>query len=281
MNKKSTATVNKEVLKTFPGKLKYKVNLNGRRCFYDFTDEQIKWLLENVEKKYSLGTVARALNVQTSTICRQLGLVDAYWHNVYIKSLGNHLGTRLRSNEAKRLGMTLDEYESMLRKNNGKSLRDVLIEKANKSKVVETSTCVNVNAYDDMVIKEQIKRLNEERKRQRELKKQSKIDAVYAVECLKRFPKDCKPLRRVLSIEQENLRAKMKSRGYILPEDDEMYTDNATNVYWNNATRRHPELERQAVAAKLSVIKYSDMFPDMSNRLASLKIKTNKIDLSY
>ena len=279
MNKKSTATVNKEVLKTFPGKLKYKVNLNGRRCFYDFTDEQLKWLLENVEKKYSLGTVARALNVQPSTICRQLGLVDAYWHNVYIKSLGNHWGNRLRSNEAKRLGMKLDEYESMLRKNNGKSLRDVLIEKANKSKVVETSTCVN--AYDDMVKKEQLKLHNEERKRQRELKKQSKIDAVYAVECLKRFPKDRKPLCRVLSIEQENLRAKMKSRGYILPEDDEMYTDNATNVYWNNATRRHPELERQAVAAKLSVIKYSDMFPDMSNRLASLKIEKNKIDLSY
>ena len=231
MNKKSTSTVNKEVLKTFPGKLKYKVNLNGRRCFYDFTDEQIKWLLENVEKKYSLGRVARALNVQTSTICRQLGLVDAYWHNVYIKSLGNHWGTRLRSNEAKRLGMKLDEYESMLRKNNGKSLRDVLIEKANKSKVVETSKCVN--AYDDMVKKEQLSRRNEERKRQRELKKQSKIDAVYAVECLKRFPKDRKPLRRVLSIEQENIRAKMKRRGYILPEDNEMYTDNATNVYWN------------------------------------------------
>lgn len=279
MNKKSTATVNKEVLKTFPGKLKYKVNLNGRRCFYDFTDEQIKWLLENVEKKYSLGTVARALNVQTSTICRQLGLVDAYWHNVYIKSLGNHWGTRLRSNEAKRLGMTLDEYESMLRKNNGKSLRDVLIEKANKSKVVETSTCVN--AYDDMVKKEQLKRRNEERKIQRELKKQDKIDAAYAVECLKRFPTDRKPLRRVLSSEQEKICAMMKRRGYILPEDDEMYTDNASNVYWNNATRRHPELERQAVAAKLSVIKYSDMFPDMSNRMASLKTETKKIDLLY
>ena len=281
MNKKSTSSANKEVLKTFPGHLSYKVSLNGRRCSYQFTDEQINWLIKNVDKKYSIGTVASALKVQRQTIVRQMGKVDAYWHNVYLQMTGNEAGKEQKRNEAKRLGMTVDEYDSMLRMSKGKSIREILIEKANKSKEVKTSTVDNVNAYDDMVKKEQLKRRNEERKRQCELKKQSKIDSVYAVECLKRFPKDRKPLRRVLSIEQENLRAKMKRRGYILPQDDEMYTDNATNVYWNNATRRHPELERQAVDAKLSVIKYSDMFPDMSNRLASLKRETNKIDLSY
>lgn len=280
MNKKTTAIANKEVLKTFPGHLSYKVSLNGRRCSYQFTDEQINWLIKNVDKKYSIGTVARALKVQRPTIARQMGKVDAYWHNVYLQMSGNEAGKEQKRNEAKRLGMTVDEYDSMLRMNKGKSIREILIEKANMSKQVP-ATDNNVNAYDEMIQEKERKRRREQQKRQREFKKQAKIDAVYAAECLKRFPTERKPLRRVLSSDQEKICAKMKRRGYILPEDDEMYTDNASNVYWNNATRRHPELERQAVAAKLSVIKYSDMFPDMSNRLASLKIETNKIDLSY
>ena len=63
----------------------------------------------------------------------------------------------------------------------------------------------------------------------------------------------------------------MKKRGYILPDEDELLTDNRTNVYWNENTRRSQKMEERAIMAKLSVIKYSDMFPDMSNKLSSCK----------
>ena len=96
-------------------------------------------------------------------------------------------------------------------------------------------------------------------------------DAVYAAECLKRFPEDRKREPIPFTHAQEAVRKKMWNRDYLLPDDEELLTDNRTNVYWDEETNRSEKLERDAIEAGLSVIRYEDMFPDMGNEMSSCK----------
>ena len=142
---------------------------------------------------------------------------------------------------------------------------------AKKKKEAKSAPESSTYFYDQMMKEAEKERKKREREEARKQKKLEAEDAAYAAECLKRFPEDRKRKPTPFTYEQINVRSDMKKRGYILPDEDELLTDNRTNVYWNENTRRSQKMEERAISAKLSVIKYSDMFPDMSNKLSSCK----------
>ena len=128
-----------------------------------------------------------------------------------------------------------------------------------------------IAAYNEAMAKEHMER---QKRDQKELRKQQKLDAedaLYAAECLKRFPEDRKREPIPFTHAQEAVRKKMWNRDYLLPDDEELLTDNRTNVYWDEETNRSEKLEHDAIEAGLSVIRYEDMFPDMGNEMSSCK----------
>ena len=167
------------------------------------------------------------------------------------------------------MGISVSEYHKIYLKNQSDQEKRVATVK--RKKEAKSAPESSTNFYDQMMKEAEKERKKREREEARKQKKLEAQDAAYAAECLKRFPEDRKRKPIPFTYDQINVRSDMKKRGYILPDEDELLTDNRTNVYWNENTRRSQKMEERAISAKLSVIKYSDMFPDMSNKLSSCK----------
>ena len=249
----------------FPGGV-----LEGKgRYKYNFSEDQSAWLHDNVGKNYTLNTVAVALGISYYPLMREMAKHDETMRKRFeieqerVKDLD-----RIRT-RARQMGITVTEYHKIYMKN--QSDQEKRVATAKKKKEAKSAPESSTYFYDQMMKEAEKERKKREREEARKQKKLEAEDAAYAAECLKRFPEDRKRKPTPFTYEQINVRSDMKKRGYILPDEDELLTDNRTNVYWNENTRRSEKMEERAIMAKLSVIKYSDMFPDMSNKLSSCK----------
>lgn len=249
----------------FPGGV-----LEGKgRYKYEFTEDQSDWLHENVNKKYTLNTVANALGITSYPLTRELAKRDNKMLQRFVKEQERIKEQNSIRRRARQMGVSVTEYHKIYMKNQSDQEKRVATAKIKKEAKSAPESSTN---FDDQMMKEAEKeRKKREREEARKQKKLEAQDAAYAAECLKRFPEDRKRKPTPFTYDQINVRSDMKKRGYILPDEDELLTDNRTNVYWNENTRRSPKMEERAISAKLSVIKYSDMFPDMSNKLSSCK----------
>ena len=241
---------------------------NGRYK-YEFTEEQSDWLHENVNKKYTLNTVATALGITYYPLTRELAKRDNKMHQRFVKEQERIKEQNSIRRRARQMGISVSEYHKIYMKN--QSDQEKRVATAKKKKEAKSAPESSTYFYDQMMKEAEKERKKRERAEARKQKKLEAEDAAYAAECLKRFPEDRKRKPIPFTYDQINVRSDMKKRGYILPDEDELLTDNRTNVYWNENTRRSQKMEERAISAKLSVIKYSDMFPDMSNKLSSCK----------
>lgn len=241
---------------------------NGRYK-YEFTEDQSDWLHENVNKKYTLNTVATALGISYYPLTRELAKRDNKMLQRFVKEQQRIKEQNSIRRRARQMGISVSEYHKIYMKN--QSDQEKRVATANKIKEAKSAPESSTYFYDQMMKEAEKERKKRERAEARKQKKLEAEDASYAAECLKRFPKDRKRKPIPFTYDQINVRSDMKKRGYILPDEDELLTDNRTNVYWDENTRRSQKMEERAISAKLSVIKYSDMFPDMSNKLSSCK----------
>lgn len=266
MNKKiERAKLLEQIRAEFPGGV-----LEGKgRYKYEFTEEQSDWLHENVNKKYTLNTVANALGITYYPLTRELAKRDNKTFQRFVKEQKRIKEQNSIRRRARQMGVSVTEYHKIYMKN--QSDQEKRVATAKKKNDAKSAPEFSTYFYDQMMKEAEKERKKREREEARKQKKLEAEDAAYAAECLKRFPEDRKRKPIPFTYDQINVRSDMKKRGYILPDEDELLTDNRTNVYWNENTRRSPKMEERAISAKLSVIKYSDMFPDMSNKLSSCK----------
>lgn len=249
----------------FPGGV-----LEGKGRFkYVFSEEQSQWLHDNVGKEYALNTVAVALGISYYPLMRELAKRDETMRKRFLKEQEHLKDMERIKTRARQMGISVSEYHKIYMKN--QSDQEKRVTTAKRKKEAKSAPESSTNFYDQMMKEAEEERKKREREEARKQKKLEAEDAAYAAECLKRFPKDRKRKPIPFTYDQINVRSDMKKRGYILPDEDELLTDNRTNVYWNENTRRSQKMEDRAISAKLSVIKYSDMFPDMSNKLSSCK----------
>lgn len=239
------------------------------RFKYVFSEEQSQWLHDNVGKEYTLNTVAVALGISYYPLMRELAKRDETMRKRFLKEQERLKDMDRIRTRSRQMGISVSEYHKIYMKN--QSDQEKRVATAKKKKEAKSAPESSTNFYDQMMKEAEKERKKREREEARKQKKLEAEDAAYAAECLKRFPEDRKRKPIPFTYDQINVRSDMKKRGYILPDEDELLTDNRTNVYWNENTRRSPKMEERAISAKLSVIKYSDMFPDMSNKLSSCK----------
>ena len=258
MRKKNTAQDiedMKQIIREFPGTVARKVSAKGKLYGYDFTDEQLDWLEANYVKRFKCLLISEALGINDTSLRRAM---DSRFASLTFEQ------KKLRK-----------EREQMKQKRSHKSLekelekRRKIAELEERMEEIKRQECIA--KYNEDMAKEHMER---QKREQKELEKQKKIDAedaAYAAECLKRFPEDRKRKPIPFTQAQEAVRKKMWNRDYLLPDDEELLTDNRTNVYWDEETNRSPKLENDAIAAGLSVIRYEDMFPEMGNEMSSCK----------
>lgn len=257
MRKKNTAQDiedMKQIIREFPGTVEKKIDKNGKLYKFAFTNEQLDWLDANYVKRFKCKVVAEALGISNNSLSRMM--VDRL-NALTLKRV--ELRKNLTKVKQKHSNITDNELEK----------RRKLAELEERMEEMKRQDCIA--AYNEAMAKEHMERKKRE---QKELEKQKKIDAedaAYADECLKRFPEDRKREPIPFTMAQVAVRKKMWNRDYLLPDDEELLTDNRTNVYWDEETNRSPKLEKDAIAAGLSVIRYEDMFPDMGNEMSSCK----------
>lgn len=258
MRKKNTAQDiedMKQIIREFPGTIARKVSAKGKLYGYDFTDEQLDWLEANYVKRFKCMLVAEALGINITSLRRAM---DSRYVLLTIerKKMRNEREQMKHQRSNVRLEKELEK-------------RRKIAELEERMEEMRRQDCLA--AYNEAMAKEHMERKKKELKELREKEKLEVQDKVYAAECLKRFPKDRKREPIPFTKAQESVRKKMWNRDYLLPDDEELLTDNRTNVYWDEETNRSEKLENDAIAAGLSVIRYEDMFPDMGNELSSCK----------
>ena len=257
MRKKNTAQDiedMKQIIREFPGTVEKKIDKKGKLCGYRFTNEQLDWLDANYVKRFKCKVVAEALGISNNSLSRMM--VDRL-NPLTLERV--EMRKKLTKVKQKRSNITDNELEK----------RRKLAELEERMEEMKRQDCIA--AYNEAMAMEHMER---KKKEQKELQKQKKIDAedaAYAAECLKRFPEDRKREPIPFTMAQVAVRKKMWNRDYLLPDDEELLTDNRTNVYWDEETNRSEKLERDAIEAGLSVIRYEDMFPDMGNEMSSCK----------
>ena len=258
MRKKNTAQDiedMKQIIREFPGTVARKVSAKGKLYGYDFTDEQLDWLEANYVKRFKCMLVAEALGINITSLRRAM---DSRYAMLTIEQ--KKLRNEREQKKQKRSNVTLEKELEKRRK---------IAELEERMEEMRRQDCIA--AYNEAMAEEQMERKKKELK---ELRKQQKLDAedaAYAAECLKRFPEDRKREPIPFTQAQVAVRKKMWNRDYLLPDDEELLTDNRTNVYWDEETNRSEKLEHDAIEAGVSVIRYEDMFPDMGNEMSSCK----------
>ena len=258
MRKKNTAQDiedMKQIIREFPGTVEKKIDKNGKLYKFAFTNEQLDWLDANYVKRFKCKVLAEALGISNNSLSRMM--VDRFNALTFERV---ELCKKLNEVKKKRSKKTLDNELEKRRK---------LAELEERMEEIKRQECIA--AYNEAMAKEHMER---QKREQKELQKQKKIDAedaAYAAECLKRFPEDRKRKPIPFTQAQEAVRKKMWNRDYLLPDDEELLTDNRTNVYWDEETNRSEKLESDAIEAGLSVIRYEDMFPDMGNEMSSCR----------
>ena len=259
MRKKNTAQDiedMKQIIREFPGTIARKVSAKGKLYGYDFTDEQLDWLEANYVKRFKCTLVAEALGINLTSLRRAMD------------SRSNSFTFERKKKRNEREQMKHQRSNVRLEKELEK--RRKIAELEERMEEMRRQNCIS--AYNEAMAEEHMERKKKELKELREKEKLEVQDKAYAAECLKRFPKDRKRQPIPFTKAQESVRKKMWNRDYLLPDDEELLTDNRTNVYWDEETNRSPKLEDDAIAAGLSVIRYEDMFPDMGNELSSCKV---------
>ena len=269
--KKDFDKIYAEIRASFPGEVVKRVSEHGVVKRYIFTKEQSEWLQANCTKRFPINSIAKALGISESPIVRELAKHDAEMLERMSRERRIHYEAYQARRDAKKFGMSTQEYRELIRRSDPDKVRNELAEKRKAHEEQNTEAARSLKFYNDMMKEAEKERKKKERAAERERKKADKEDAAYAAECLKRFPHERKREPIPFTKEQEDVRIAMYKRGYILADGEELLTDNRTNVYWDADTKRSNKLEARAIAAKLSVIKYSDMFPDMSNRMSSCK----------
>lgn len=273
MNKKKDyEKIYAEIREKFPGQVVKRIGKNGGNSAYHFTREQSQWFMDNSFKVYPISNIAKALGISEIVIERDMARHDL--------SMLQRLSERRKSYydhaKARREGMidlgNIVHIKHKKVKHDDEPTAESPTSEEDKEKAKRKKKEKQIlSAYDEMLKKEERDRKRREKKAALEEQKRKMEDAAYAAECLKRFPEDRKRKPLPFTQDQTNVRFEMRKRGYILPEGDELLGDNRTNVYWDSDTRRSMKIEERAIRYKLSVIKYSDMFPDMSNRMSSCK----------
>lgn len=245
----------KQIIREFPGgTVARKVSASGKLYGYDFTDEQLDWLEANYVKRFKCKLVSEALGINDTSLRRAM---DSRFASLTFERV--EMRKKLTKAKQKRSNITDDELEK----------RRKLAELEERMEELKRKDCIA--AYNEAMAKEQMERQKREQKELRQQQKLEEQDKAYAAECLKRFPEDRKRKPIPFTQAQEAVRKKMWNRDYLLPDDDELLTDNRTNVYWDEETNRSEKLERDAIEAGLSVIRYEDMFPDMGNEMSSCR----------
>ena len=276
-NKKDYEKIYAEIREKFPGQVVKRIGKNGCVMAYHFTREQSEWITANCPVPYALQNIAGALGMSQGPIERVMAMRDPELLQKLTEKRKKHYSNAKAYRESKKLGISSADYKKMTEaSDNEEQAAKVAEVKKLAKKVVKKK---QILSDCDLMMKEREK---ERKKRERaEARKQKKLeaeDAAYAAECLKRFPEDRKREPIPFTNDQTDVRSKMLKRGYILPEGDELLGDNRTNVYWDDETRRNMKMEELAIRYKLSVIKYSDMFPDMSNKMSSCKAECAQRD---
>lgn len=246
------------------------------RFKYVFTEEQSQWLHDNIGKNYTLNTVAVALGISYYPLMRELAKRDETMRKRFLKEQERLKDMDRIRTRARQMGITVTEYHKIYFKN--KSDQGKRVAAAKKFEESKPEVEPSISLYDQMMKEEEKERKKRERAEARKQKKLEAEDAAYAAECLKRFPHERKREPIPFIKEQEDVRIAMYKRGYIIADGEELLTDNRTNIYWDADTKRSDKLEARAISAKLSVIKYSDMFPDMSNKMSSCKAECAQRD---
>ena len=246
------------------------------RFKYVFSEEQSQWLHDNVGKEYTLNTVAVALGISYYPLMRELAKRDETMRTRFLKEQERLYDKYRIRTRARQMGITVTEYHKIYMKN--QSDQEKRVAAAKKFEESKPEVEPSISLYDQMRKEEEKERKKRERAEARKQKKLEAEDAAYAAECLKRFPHERKREPIPFTKEQEDVRIAMYKRGYIIADGEELLTDNRTNVYWDADTKRSDKLEARAISAKLSVIKYSDMFPDMSNKMSSCKAECAQRD---
>ena len=259
MRKKNTAQDiedMKQIIREFPGgTVARKVSASGKLYGYDFTDEQLDWLEANYVKRFKCLLISEALGINDTSLRRAM---DSRFASLTFER--KKIRNEREQKKHKRSNVTLEKELEKRRK---------LAELEERMEDIKRQECIA--AFNESMAKEHMEL---QKREQKELQKQKKLDeedAAYTAECLKRFPEDRKRKPIPFTHAQEAVRKKMWNRDYLLPDDEELLTDNRTNVYWDEETNRSPKLENDAIAAGLSVIRYEDMFPDMGNEMSSCK----------
>lgn len=259
MRKKNTAQDiedMKQIIREFPGTVEKKIDKNGKLYKFAFTNEQLDWLDANYVKRFKCKVLAEALGISNNSLSRMM--VDRF--NAFT------FERKKKRNEREQI----KHQRSNVRLEKELEKRRKIAELEERMEEMKRQNCIA--AYNEAMAEEHMERKKKELKELREKEKLEVQDKAYAAECLKRFPKDRKRQPIPFTKAQESVRKKMWNRDYLLPDDEELLTDNRTNVYWDEETNRSPKLEDDAIAAGLSVIRYEDMFPDMGNEMSSCKV---------
>lgn len=257
MRKKNTAQDiedMKQIIREFPGTVEKKIDKKGKLYKFAFTNEQLDWLDANYVKRFKCKVLAEALGISNNSLSRMM--VNRFNALTFERV---ELCKKLIKDKHKHSNITDNELEK----------RRKLAELEERMEEMKRQDCIA--AYNEAMAIEHMERKKKEMKELREKEKLEVQDKAYAAECLKRFPKERKREPIPFTKAQESVRKKMWNRDYLLPDDEELLTDNRTNVYWDDETNRSPKLEDDAIAAGLSVIRYEDMFPDMGNEMSSCK----------
>ena len=278
MNKKKDyEKVYAEIRDKFPGQVVKRIGKNGCVIAYHFTREQSEWITANCPVPYALQNIAGALGMSQGPIERVMAMRDPELLQKLTEKRKKHYSNAKAYRESKKLGISSADYKKMTEaSDNEEQAAKVAEVKKLAKKVVKKKQILS--DYDLMMKEREKERKKREKKEALEKAKREKEDAAYAAKCLARFPEDRKRKPIPFTNKQTALRSEMSRKGYILSEGEELLTDNRTNVYWDEKTRRNKRLEERAYNLKLSVIKYSDMFPDMSNKLSSCKAECAKRD---
>ena len=250
---------------------------DNEKIAYNFTREQSDWITANCPVPYALQNIAGALGMSQGPIERVMAMRDPELLQKLSEKRKKHYSNAKAYRESKKLGISSADYKKMTEaSDNEEQAAKVAEVKKLAKKVVKKKQILS--DYDLMMKEREKERKKREKKEALEKAEREKEDAAYAAKCLARFPEDRKRKPVPFTTDQLRIRSEMSQKGYILSSGEELLTDNRTNVYWDEHTRRNKRLEERAYNVKLSVIKYSDMFPDMSNKLSSCKAECAKRD---
>ena len=275
--KKDYEKIYAEIRKKFPGQVVKRIGKNGCVKAYHFTREQSDWIAANCPVPYALQNISGALGMSQGPIERVMAMRDTELLHKLTEKRKKHYGTIKANRVSKKLGISADDYKKMIEASDNEEQAEKIAEVKKLAKKAVKKKQI-LSDYDLMMKEREKERKKREKKEALEKAKREKEDAEYAAKCLARFPEDRKRKPVPFTTDQLRIRSEMSQKGYILSAGEELLTDNRTNVYWDEHTRRNKRLEERAYNLKLSIIKYSDMFPDMSNKLSSCKAECAKKD---